>query len=434
MKKFFIFAFALVLLIGLSACSKTAETEKSKLNEPTVEASIIEETMAAEDEDHSATVTSIQDDQEIKANLEKKSSKPVDNLDAETILSWVKKPTTIEDVNRLGCEVSLEFSSPRMDVYEWYKIENTDIRLMSIWDTTNITSILAPAELLIPEHIGTRGNEFYINDVLVIPNATGYGNPFVPYGWNNDDVITKDTPVLVITEVSFNTAVADGGWEATFDEFYGTSYLFEVNNEAYNIYSNPTYASTVIQILPIGTYTIIEEQTDSDGNIWGKLKSGLGWICLTPPENEGVATEQYGACTQCGRPISAQNFVFEGFGLCRVCYDATLDPAYICDNCGCDCSFIGTIDGLCEVCYNMEHSSGDGFCVACGRGGITLDVNSLCESCANGACVWCGGPLGDAHNCDDYPNVICPNCGWGMFTTGVGVDGIICPECETRVV
>ena len=32
-----------------------------------------------------------------------------------------------------------------------------------------------------------------------------------------------------------------------------------------------------------GVYTIVEEATDTDGNLWGRLKSGAGWICLTEP-------------------------------------------------------------------------------------------------------------------------------------------------------
>ncbi len=161
------------------------------------------------------------EDQKIKFVLTDKSDKPIINIDAETIFSWVKNATTIEDIRRLGHEVSLEYSSPRMNVDEHYGIKNTDIKLFSIWDSTCITSILAPAELLIPDYIGKPGNQFYIDEVLVIPNATNYGNTFVPYGWENDDIITKDTPVLVVTETSFNAAVNDVGWGSTFDEEYG---------------------------------------------------------------------------------------------------------------------------------------------------------------------------------------------------------------------
>ena len=30
-----------------------------------------------------------------------------------------------------------------------------------------------------------------------------------------------------------------------------------------------------------GTFTIVEEATDTDGNKWGKLKSGLGWVNIS---------------------------------------------------------------------------------------------------------------------------------------------------------
>jgi len=35
-----------------------------------------------------------------------------------------------------------------------------------------------------------------------------------------------------------------------------------------------------------GTYTIVEEKEDAEGNVWGKLKSGSGWIDLTKIEEE----------------------------------------------------------------------------------------------------------------------------------------------------
>lgn len=30
-----------------------------------------------------------------------------------------------------------------------------------------------------------------------------------------------------------------------------------------------------------GVFTIVEEKEDKEGNLWGKLKSGAGWVCLT---------------------------------------------------------------------------------------------------------------------------------------------------------
>lgn len=48
------------------------------------------------------------------------------------------------------------------------------------------------------------------------------------------------------------------------------------------IYSGPGYDYDYVGPVGIATnYTILEECEDSDGNIWGKLKSGVGWIDLT---------------------------------------------------------------------------------------------------------------------------------------------------------
>ena len=46
-----------------------------------------------------------------------------------------------------------------------------------------------------------------------------------------------------------------------------------------------------------GVFTIVEEQTDGEGNTWGKLKSGLGWIdlqrALEPVESQPPVTVSY---------------------------------------------------------------------------------------------------------------------------------------------
>lgn len=48
------------------------------------------------------------------------------------------------------------------------------------------------------------------------------------------------------------------------------------------IYEGPGYDYPQIgNIGQIGTYTIVEETADAEGNLWGRLKSGLGWVDLT---------------------------------------------------------------------------------------------------------------------------------------------------------
>ena len=59
-------------------------------------------------------------------------------------------------------------------------------------------------------------------------------------------------------------------------------YLQKVTFPDQSIFSGPSYdmgfAGTVRKA---GTYTIVEESRDGEGNLWGKLKSGAGWIDLT---------------------------------------------------------------------------------------------------------------------------------------------------------
>lgn len=49
-----------------------------------------------------------------------------------------------------------------------------------------------------------------------------------------------------------------------------------------SIFSEPSFESTFVGVVGKATnYTIVEEATDSEGNLWGKLKSGRGWVNLT---------------------------------------------------------------------------------------------------------------------------------------------------------
>lgn len=57
--------------------------------------------------------------------------------------------------------------------------------------------------------------------------------------------------------------------------------LYDVDREGHYVFEEPSFDSRCVQGLPAGVYTIMETKTDDEGNTWGKLKSGMGWICLT---------------------------------------------------------------------------------------------------------------------------------------------------------
>ncbi|MBQ8830521.1 MAG: hypothetical protein IJ017_02865 [Oscillospiraceae bacterium] len=49
-----------------------------------------------------------------------------------------------------------------------------------------------------------------------------------------------------------------------------------------SVFDSPSYDANYVGVVEeAGIYTIVEEATDDEGNLWGKLKSGLGWVDLT---------------------------------------------------------------------------------------------------------------------------------------------------------
>ena len=150
-------------------------------------------------------------DQEIQFVLAEKSDKPIINLNAETVLSWVKKATTIEDVRRLGYEVTLLFSSDRFNIYAYYEVNNTDIILTAIAGETQITSVVAPAEFLIPDKIGMVCDSYLLDDMWVRPNAELVGDTILGYAGEDGKMLTDDSLVQIITKASLGD-YADYVW------------------------------------------------------------------------------------------------------------------------------------------------------------------------------------------------------------------------------
>ena len=58
-------------------------------------------------------------------------------------------------------------------------------------------------------------------------------------------------------------------------------YTLRIDNPAQGIYKDPSYDSAKVGMVITATvYTITEEATDDEGILWGKLKSGAGWVDL----------------------------------------------------------------------------------------------------------------------------------------------------------
>ncbi len=79
--------------------------------------------------------------------------------------------------------------------------------------------------------------------------------------------------------------------EPTATESNTVPYLLRIDRADQSIFEGPGYdyvfAGTVREK---GTYTIVEEQRDYEGNLWGRLKSGAGWVDLTEIRSEAYAS------------------------------------------------------------------------------------------------------------------------------------------------
>ncbi len=73
-------------------------------------------------------------------------------------------------------------------------------------------------------------------------------------------------------------------------------YLQKVPRADELIFAGPSYdADCVGAVQEAGTYTIVEEVDDGEGNLWGRLKSGAGWIDLTHVRSAEVAAQPVSA-------------------------------------------------------------------------------------------------------------------------------------------
>ena len=88
-----------------------------------------------------------------------------------------------------------------------------------------------------------------------------------------------ETTLPPVTEPVIETTAPVETTEPAFRE-----YTHRIEDPETMIYAGPAFLSgAVAMVEEAGTYTIVEEAQDRDGNTWGKLKSGAGWICLTEP-------------------------------------------------------------------------------------------------------------------------------------------------------
>lgn len=122
---------------------------------------------------------------------------------------------------------------------------------------------------------------------------------------------------------------------------------------SFDIFNLPGYHYRYVQDVGLtGTYTIVEEQYDEFGNLWGKLKSGIGWVQLAGdiPSSNYTRT-----CPDCG--YTEPDVFFDKENESEYCENCSYGKGnggsvLFCWQCGADCTYRGTEeDGRCEDCY-----------------------------------------------------------------------------------
>ena len=98
-----------------------------------------------------------------------------------------------------------------------------------------------------------------------------------------DTTENTETPEATIPEATNDPGSTGNSQPATAPtESEEEGYIIHIPLADQSIFFGPTYDSYFVGVVGVATnYTIVDEATDPEGNLWGKLKSGRGWVDLT---------------------------------------------------------------------------------------------------------------------------------------------------------
>ena len=140
--------------------------------------------------------------------------------------------------------------------------------------------------------------------VLVLSGCSGSSSPTQPPETTPIPETAGETTLAVVpgsseveahlpcsTEATETTDPTDSNVEETITQTTNStepavfnSYTIRIEDPEKPIYDAPGFYKEITALFEeAGVYTIVEEAYDRDGNLWGRLKSGIGWVCLTEP-------------------------------------------------------------------------------------------------------------------------------------------------------
>ena len=149
------------------------------------------------------------------------------------------------------------------------KILNKLYRLGSkkTWDGVVKSNRQWASGLLVQNRCKEQGVSHGLLETCFISNA----NDMVWYCENRDKIAEE-----IVNGIIEGFGLQAQGTTTTFKE-----YMVKVTDGSLNIRKNAGVQNTVVGVIKdYGSYTIVAETKTSDGETWGKLKSGAGWINL----------------------------------------------------------------------------------------------------------------------------------------------------------
>lgn len=110
------------------------------------------------------------------------------------------------------------------------------------------------------------------------------------------DVVPPTQPTAEQTEAAASQPAGTAPVETTLPETLpaGTVPYTRPLHAAVPIFGGPSYDDSYLRAVgEDGVYTIIEEVHDTEGNLWGRLKSGAGWVDLTALDDDAPITAAF---------------------------------------------------------------------------------------------------------------------------------------------
>lgn len=132
------------------------------------------------------------------------------------------------------------------------------------------------------------------------------------------DTVPAESTGIVVSETTVPTEIPKPAGTAV--TMHSVPYLLQIDQFEPEIHYGPGYDFGIASMrLARGIYTIVEESVDSEGNLWGKLKSGIGWVDVTGMDfsqiqEEAVPAETSGELPYLVRVDRFEQAVFQGPG------------------------------------------------------------------------------------------------------------------------